>query len=128
MSAPSREIVVDETPGLGLMHVLYLLHALAPFTMWTLALVAVIIGAVKRDDYRGTWTETHISWLSRTFWWGLLWILICGLITFLLLFIIADRLAADLGALHGALHLVPLPGDPRLAAAERPEAGAVAGG
>ena len=88
MSAPAREVVVDETPGLGLMHILYLLHALAPFTMWTLALVAVIIGAVKRDDYRGTWAETHVSWLSRTFWWGLLWILICGLITFLLLFII----------------------------------------
>ena len=84
MNAPGREIVVDETPGVGLLHVLYLLHGLAPFTAWTLAIVAIIVGAVKRDDYRGTWLETHVSWLSRTFWWGLLWIVLCGLITFVL--------------------------------------------
>ena len=84
MSAPSREIVMDETPGMGLLHLLYLLHGLAPFTAWILALVAIIIGAVKRDSYRGTWLESHVSWLSRTFWWGLLWIAICGLLTFLL--------------------------------------------
>ncbi len=88
MSTPSHEVVVGETPGLGVMHVLYLLHALAPFTMWTLALVAVIIGAVKRDGYRGTWAETHVAWLSRTFWWGLLWFAVAGLVTFLLFFII----------------------------------------
>ena len=34
--------------------VLYILHAIAPFTYWTLALVAVIIGAVGRDNVRGT--------------------------------------------------------------------------
>ena len=84
MSASGREIVVDETPGTGNLHVMYLLHGLAPFTAWILAVIAVIIGAVKRDDYRGTWLETHVSWLSRTFWWGLLWIVVCALLTFLL--------------------------------------------
>lgn len=84
MNASSREIVVDATPGVGITHVLYALHALAPFTVWLLAVIAVIIGAVKRDDLRGSWLESHLSWLSRTFWWGLLWIAICGLLTFLL--------------------------------------------
>lgn len=84
MSASSREIVVDQTPGVGITHVLYALHALAPFTMWLLALIAVIIGAVKRDELRGTWIESHVSWLSRTFWFGLLWILLCGVITAIL--------------------------------------------
>lgn len=83
MSAGSREIVV-ETPGVGVLHVLYLLHGLAPFTAWTLAVVAIIVGAVKRGDYSGTWLESHVSWLSRTFWWGLLWIVLCALITFVL--------------------------------------------
>jgi uncharacterized membrane protein len=41
--------------------------------MLTLAAVAMIMGAVKRDEVRDTWLETHYSWLSRTFWWGLLW-------------------------------------------------------
>ena len=54
-------------------HILYGMHALAPFTMLLLAAVAMIIGMFKRDDVRDTWLETHYSWLSRTFWWGLLW-------------------------------------------------------
>ncbi len=58
------------------LHILYVLHGLAPFTLWTLAIVAMVIGAIKRDDVRGTWLDTHYSWLSRTFWFGLLWWLV----------------------------------------------------
>jgi uncharacterized membrane protein len=54
-------------------HIIYALHGLAPFTFWTLAIVAMIIGLVKRDDVSGTWLESHYSYLSRTFWWGILW-------------------------------------------------------
>ncbi len=57
-------------------NVLYLLHALAPFTAWLLAVVAIVVGMVTRDEVRGTYLESHYSWLSRTFWWGLLWIAI----------------------------------------------------
>jgi uncharacterized membrane protein len=70
--------------GTRVAHLLYLLHGLAPFTMWLLAVVAIIVGMFTRDEIRGTWVETHYSWLSRTFWWGLLWILIAGVITFIL--------------------------------------------
>jgi len=66
------------------LHILYFLHALAPFTMWLLAVIAVVIGMAKRPDVNGTYLESHISWLSRTFWWGLLWIAIAGVITFIL--------------------------------------------
>ena len=64
------------TPPTGTAHVLYILHALSPFTLWTLALVALIIGAVARDSVRGTWVETHYSWLARTCIWGLVWLAI----------------------------------------------------
>jgi len=57
------------------------LHFLAPFTAWLLAIVAVIMGAANRANVRGTWLDTHYSWLSRTFWWGLLWIVINWIIT-----------------------------------------------
>jgi uncharacterized membrane protein len=33
---------------------------------------------------RGTYLDSHYSWLSRTFWWGLLWIAISWVITGLL--------------------------------------------
>ena len=56
--------------------ILYVMHAISPFTLWTLSVVAVIIGAVARDSVRGTWVESHYSWLARTFFWGLLWVVI----------------------------------------------------
>ena len=68
------------TPPTGTAHVLYILHAISPFTLWILALVALIIGAVDRDNVRGTWVETHYSWLARTFFWGILWLAIITIV------------------------------------------------
>ena len=76
----------------NVLNVMYLLHALAPFTAWLLAIVAVIVGLVKRPDVRGTYLESHVSWLSRTFWFGLLWIAVSGLITFILVITIVGIL------------------------------------
>ena len=76
----------------NVLNVMYLLHALAPFTAWLLAIVAVIVGMVKRPDVRGTYLESHVSWLSRTFWFGLLWIAVSGLITFILVITIVGIL------------------------------------
>ena len=49
-----------------------------------IGIVAVIIAYVKRDDARGTWTESHLTWLIRTFWWSFLWNSIGWLILFTL--------------------------------------------
>ena len=68
----------------NVLNVMYLLHGLAPFTAWLLAVVAIIIGMAKRPDVDGTYLESHVSWLSRTFWWGLLWIGISAVVTFIL--------------------------------------------
>jgi len=76
---------IDSTPArpreTGNLNVLYLLHGLAPFTMWLLAIVAVVVGMASREPVRGTWLDTHYSWLQRTFWWGLLWVAISWVIT-----------------------------------------------
>lgn len=47
------------------------------------ALIGVIIAHVKRDDARGTVYESHLTWLIRTFWWGLLWTVL-GFLTLVL--------------------------------------------
>jgi len=49
-----------------------------------IGIVAVIIAYVKRDDARGTWVESHLTWLIRTFWWSFLWNSIGWLILFTL--------------------------------------------
>ena len=61
-------------------HILYLMHAISPFTAWLLALLALVVGAITRDSVRGTWVETHYSYLARTFFWGLLWLVIVTVI------------------------------------------------
>ena len=52
------------------LQILYILHAISPFTMWTLALVAVILGMFMGGDARGTYQESHYTWLRRTFFFG----------------------------------------------------------
>lgn len=61
-------------PETTTINVLYVMHAISPFTFWTLSVIAVIIGAFARGNVRGTWVESHFSWLARTFFWGLLWL------------------------------------------------------
>ena len=39
----------------------------------------MIVNYVKRGDVQGTWLETHFRWQFRTFWFGLLSVVLCGL-------------------------------------------------
>ena len=71
-------------PSTTMTQVLYVLHGLSPFTAWALAVVAIIVGIFTRDGIRGTYLESHYSWLARTFWWGLLWIVILTIATFVM--------------------------------------------
>ena len=34
---------------------------------------------MKRDDVAGTLYESHFRWQIRTFWYGLLWVALCGI-------------------------------------------------
>jgi len=43
------------------------------------SIIAVILNYVKRSEARGTWLESHFRWQIRTFWFGLLWIVLCVL-------------------------------------------------
>jgi len=74
-----------------LTHVIYALHAFslitgivgaativgAFLTGWP-SIIAVILNYAKRSDVRGTWLESHFRWQLRTFWFGLLWVVLCG--------------------------------------------------
>lgn len=66
-----------------LTHVTYALYALSLFSGVT-AIAAIVLNYIKRDDARGTWLESHFVWQIRTFWWGLLWVVLGGL-TFVIL-------------------------------------------
>jgi uncharacterized membrane protein len=43
-------------------------------------IIGLIIAYVQRGDATGTWVESHLRWLIRTFWWSLLWAVLGGLV------------------------------------------------
>src|SRR5688572_22963236 len=76
-----------------LTHVLYALHAISALSgMLTPAfivtsflagwpsIIAVIVNLIKRSDVRGTYLDSHFGWQLRTFFYALLWVVVCGLL------------------------------------------------
>lgn len=59
--------------------VIYALYALSLLT-GVAGIVAIVINYVKQDAVIGTFMESHFRWQIRTFWYGLLWLLV-GMIT-----------------------------------------------
>lgn len=43
-------------------------------------IIGLIVAYVQRGDAAGTWVESHLRWLIRTFWWSLLWAVLGGLV------------------------------------------------
>ena len=80
------------TPLLTWTQIIYGLHALSlltgilgaatvvgAFLIGWPSLIAVILNYAMRGQARGTWLESHFRWQIRTFWFGLLWVVLCGL-------------------------------------------------
>ena len=78
--------------------IIYVLHALSlvigilgtatvvgAFLLGWPSIIAVIMNYIKRGEARGTWLESHFRWQLRTFWFGLLWVSLCGLFVVLTL-------------------------------------------
>ena len=91
--AASNPIVVDARPSASLVswtQVIYALHAaslvigilgaasvVGAFLIGWPSVIAVVLSYIKRGQARGTWLESHFRWLLRTFWFGLLWAVVC---------------------------------------------------
>ena len=82
------------TPGLvSLTYLIYGLHAFSAFngilspafvltaflTGWP-SIIAVILNYAKRNEAAGTYLESHMTWLIRTFWFAALWLVLSGLL------------------------------------------------
>jgi uncharacterized membrane protein len=49
------------------------------------SILAVVLNYVYRGDVRGTPLASHFRWQIRTFWFGFLWVALCGLFVVLTL-------------------------------------------
>jgi uncharacterized membrane protein len=69
-----------------LTHIIYAMQAIC-FVLgvtYLIAIIALIINYVKMPDIENTWLKSHFTWQIRTFWFGLLWLIIGALTAILL--------------------------------------------
>lgn len=67
-----------EKQGKTLTTVIYALYAVS-LLVGISAIVAIVMNYIKRDEMAGTFLESHFRWQIRTFWFGLLWLIIGAL-------------------------------------------------
>jgi uncharacterized membrane protein len=56
----------------------YILQALS-FVMVVTSIIGIIVNYIKIDEARGSWLHSHFLWQMRTFWYGLLWVVLGSL-------------------------------------------------
>jgi uncharacterized membrane protein len=61
-----------------MMNVLYGMHAIAPFTFWTLAVIALVLNYIRRSNEADALYAMHHNYMIATFWWTLLWLVVTG--------------------------------------------------
>lgn len=77
MSETDFAAFASKTPGdRTVMHVLYGLHTLAPFSLLSLSVVALIINYIRRGDENDALYLNHHAYMIRTFWWAVLWFVV----------------------------------------------------
>ncbi|SFR53008.1 Uncharacterized membrane protein [Marinobacter daqiaonensis] len=82
--AGERQPKPSDDPVWRLVVIVYLLQALAIPTSSLTALAGVIINYLKIGEARNSWLEAHFRWQIRTFWLGLLWLVIGTVTTFII--------------------------------------------
>ncbi|HSC24003.1 MAG TPA: hypothetical protein VLG08_09840 [Casimicrobiaceae bacterium] len=91
VSAATTESRQPPATGALVAYILFGIAALVGFAghgfLSLVGIVGVIVAYVSRGDLRGTWAESHLTWLIRTFWWSLLWDAIGVLLLMVTLFL-----------------------------------------
>ncbi len=52
----------------------------ATFALILTPIVALILGYVERPKAKGTWVHSHFTWQIKTFWWGLLCVVVTAIL------------------------------------------------
>lgn len=76
VTTPSAASAPPDAPAeslIQLTHVTYALYALGLLSAGLIAVAGLILAYVKLDDAKGSYIESHLRWLIRTFWWALGW-------------------------------------------------------
>lgn len=117
---PAATVPASVDPGLiTYTNIIYALHALSvlvgivttasvlgSFLLGWPSIIAVIMNYVRRSAVQGTFLESHFSWQIRTFWWGLLWVLIIFAISVPLMVVLVGFATLPVGLLIVGLWVI----------------------
>ena len=79
----SQELVLDRgiEDAKQLARILYLVHAATFFfSLGMLSILPVIVNYIKRPDTAGTMVYSHHTWMLRSFWFYVLWMVVGGIL------------------------------------------------
>lgn len=63
----------------------YILHALSLPTVGLTSIIATIINHIKVNETQNEFIRSHHRWLIRTFWFGVIWYLVCGALSWIVI-------------------------------------------
>lgn len=55
----------------------YVLHIGGPFTAFVLSVAGAVLNHIKAAETQNHYIRSHHVWMLRTFWWTLLWSILC---------------------------------------------------
>jgi uncharacterized membrane protein len=76
--------MATEEQNKSITQVIYGLYA-ASLVVGVTCIAAIILNYVKRDEVVGTLYESHFRWQMRTFWFAVLWSVICTILTIVII-------------------------------------------
>ncbi|WP_298013395.1 hypothetical protein [uncultured Castellaniella sp.] len=80
---PDTDKGLTQRQLIHLMYALFAVGILSAGILGAAAVAAVVLAYLKRGDMVGTVYAGHIDWIIRTFWWGLLWLVLSALAAFI---------------------------------------------
>ncbi|CAM5781653.1 DUF4870 family protein [Castellaniella caeni] len=80
-NTPDTEKGLTQRQLVHLMYGLFAVGILSAGFFGAAAIAAVVLAYLKRGDMVGTVYAGHVDWIIRTFWWGLLWLVLSAAAT-----------------------------------------------
>jgi uncharacterized membrane protein len=79
----SQELVFDDklSDAKQLARILYVVHGLTFFfSLGLLSILPIIVNYIKRPDSEGTLVHSHHTWMIRSFWYYMIWMVVGGVL------------------------------------------------
>lgn len=75
----AKQLDLNNSKNIKYVYGVYILQALFFIGLFFTPVMGVVVNYIKQDDVKGSWLESHFTWQKRTFWYGLMWLVLATL-------------------------------------------------